>query len=119
MDTVTYPEPRTADFVSRNLIALRINAAVSGGLTVSFKVQYTPTVIILDGEGHEHHRFVGFLPPAEFIPSVMLGMGRAFTGINQAGKAASVIDRLISEHPASQAAEAARELKSRQARHGS
>ena len=42
-----------------------------------YAVKWTPTVIILDSGGEEHHRFVGYLPPEDFIAQIILGKGKA------------------------------------------
>ena len=42
-----------------------------------FKVDWTPTVLIVDGEGQELHRIEGFLPTDEFLGQLQLGFGHA------------------------------------------
>ena len=32
--------------------------------------------MILDQDGEEHHRFVGYLPPEDFIAQIILGKGK-------------------------------------------
>ena len=41
-----------------------------------FSVKWTPTVVVLDPSGDEHHRFIGFLPPEDFIGQLILGKGK-------------------------------------------
>ena len=41
-----------------------------------YAVKWTPTVIIMDSDGEEHHRFVGYLPPEDFIAQIILGKGK-------------------------------------------
>ncbi len=42
-----------------------------------FGVQWTPTVLLLDGEGAERHRIEGFLPAPDFAAQLLLGLGHA------------------------------------------
>jgi thioredoxin-related protein len=41
-----------------------------------FGVIWTPTIILLDVNGNEHHRFTGYLPPEDFIAQLILGKGK-------------------------------------------
>jgi thioredoxin-related protein len=111
MDTVTYPNSRTVEFVNRYMIPLRANTNSVAAWATRFAIQYTPTVITLDADGKEHHRTVGFLPPEEFIPSLMLGIGKAHFDANQFTKARAILECLLAEFPLSQAAPAASDLK--------
>jgi thioredoxin-related protein len=111
MDTVTYPDPRTIEFVNRYMIAVRAYTNSLAPWATRFVIQYTPTVITLDGDGKEHHRTVGFLPPEEFIPSLMLGIGKADFDAKQFTKARAMLEWLLTEFPHSQAAAEASDLK--------
>ncbi len=113
MDTVTYPNPRTVEFVNRYMIAVRAHTNSLPQWATRFVIQYTPTVITLDGDGKEHHRTVGFLPPEEFIPSLMLGIGKAHFEAKEFTKAKAMLEWLLMEFPHSQAASAASDLKYR------
>jgi|WetSurMetagenome_2_1015567.scaffolds.fasta_scaffold880138_2 thioredoxin-related protein len=113
MDTVTYPNQRTVDFVNRFLIAHRENLNSPSPVISGFTIQYTPTVIILDGRGTEHARIVGFLPPEEFIPPLILGVGKAWFGNERVSKAILMLDILLLEYPRSKSAAEASDLKKR------
>ena len=80
MGAVTYPDDKVADFIAKNMIPLQVKA--DHPLAGEFKVTWTPTICVLDFYGKEHHRTVGFFPPEEFIPSLLLGMGKVdFDGV--------------------------------------
>lgn len=111
MDTVTYPDPRTIEFVSRYFIALRVSTSVAGPLPGQFHVQYTPTIVVVDEDGKEHHRVVGFLQPEEFIPSMSLGIGKSLFNRGQCGRAVDIFDRILSECPGSQFRQQAEDLR--------
>jgi thioredoxin-related protein len=113
MDTVTYPNPRTVEFVNRYMIAMRAYTNSLPPWATRFMIQYTPTVLTLDGDGKEQHRTVGFLPPEEFIPSLMLGIGKAHFDATEFSKARAILEWLLTEFPRSQAAPAASDLKRR------
>jgi hypothetical protein len=109
MDTVTYPDPRTVDFVSKFLIAFRVSTEMWGRLAGSYGIQYTPTVLTVDGDAREHHRSVGFLPPDEFVPSLMLGSGKMYLNNRSIRMALTMFEKILLAYPRSGfAAEAAR-----------
>jgi len=113
MDTVTYPNLRTVEFVHRYMVPLRAYTNSLVAWATRFVIQYTPTVITLDGDGKEHHRTVGFLSPDEFIPSLMLGIGKAHFDASNFTKARAILEWLLTEFPRSQAASGASDLKRR------
>jgi tetratricopeptide (TPR) repeat protein len=103
MGAVTYPNEKVAEFVEKHMVPVQVlfNAQP---LATDFKVKWTPTVITLDEEGNEHHRTVGFLSPEEFIPSLMLGMGKAHFDREKFEGAMALFDRLLKDYPQSDAA---------------
>src|SRR4051794_24419603 len=81
MGAVTYPNAQVAEFVSERFVALKLNAkehhpdfkeALGRG-----KVLWAPLLVFLDGRGSELRRYVGFLPPDEFLAELRLVLGLA------------------------------------------
>ncbi len=110
MDTVTYPDSRIVGFVSEFMIPVRENAS-SGRLAADFGIRHTPTVVVADGQGKEHHRSVGFLPPEELIPSLLFGIGKALMAVSRYSLARAKFDGILAGYPNSQVAAKARELR--------
>ncbi len=110
MDTVTYPDTNTSDFVSKYLVSLKVNTSSVPSWASGYPIQYTPTVLILDDSGREHHRIVGFLPPKEFVPALMLGIAKAQVQMGQSAKAKAMLNWMLQVHGMSQAARDARDL---------
>jgi hypothetical protein len=100
MDAVTYPDARVIDFVNTNLVAIRVKSD-SKPLADDFNIKWTPTFIVLDPSGKEHNRTVGFMPPEEFIPSLLLGFAKTRFDADQFPEAIKILDRLLSEYPKS------------------
>ena len=69
-----------------------------------FSVKWTPTVIVLDSNGDEHHRFVGFLPPEDFIGQMILGKGREAFNLEQFDQAIQCFQELLVRYPKTGAA---------------
>ncbi len=102
MGAVTYPDQKVADFVMQRLVPLQVLA--DKPLAGEFKVKWTPTIIVLDFFGKEHHRTVGFFPPEEFIANLQLGMGKIDFDGDRFNDAILQFDRLLGEYPKSNAA---------------
>ncbi len=103
MDAVSYPHPKVIAFFAEHFVAVRIEIS-SQPLPKKFKVQWTPTLVLVDETGEEHHRTVGFLAPEELVPSLMLGIGKSYFDREMFGESEKVLDRLLAEYPKSDAA---------------
>ena len=102
MGAVTYPDEKVADFVMNRMVPIQVQS--DSPLAAEFKITWTPTIIVLDYYGKEHHRTVGFFPPEEFIPSLLLGMGKIDFDTNQFNAAMTHFDTILAEYPKSSAA---------------
>jgi thioredoxin-related protein len=100
MDTVSYPNPKVIDFFAKYLIPVRV-LINSKPLPQKFKVQWTPTLVLLDELGEEHHRTVGFLAAEELIASLMLGIGKSYFDREQYSDAEEILKQLLAEYPKS------------------
>lgn len=97
MDAVTYPNPKVIEYVEKSIIPLQLKSDIQP-LSTDYNVKWTPNLLIIDQEGKEHHRVIGFLPPVEFIASVMLGIGKTHFDLNQFEEAIGAFERVISEY---------------------
>ena len=100
MDAVAYIDPKVITFVSETLVPLRLPAS-DPVLGSRYKVKWTPTLLILDADGTEQHRTLGFYPPDDLIPSLLLGMGKAKFNQPNRPAACSCFEQLVSEYPQS------------------
>jgi tetratricopeptide (TPR) repeat protein len=100
MDAVTYPNEKVSEFIGENMVAIRIPSNEQP-FARDFKVEWTPTVITLDPKGIEHHRTVGFLPPEELIPSLMLGIAKCHFELGKLDEAISMLGSLLEKYPES------------------
>ena len=102
MGAVTYPKAEVVQFIEQNLIPLQVLS--DAPLAKDFRLQWTPTLIILDSDGKEHHRAVGFLPPEELVPMLLSGIGKCHFDRQQFDKAISSFEQLLAQYPKSDAA---------------
>jgi hypothetical protein len=110
MDAVTYPAPAVIEFISNNMIALRVPPD-NKKLMSKCNITWTPTLLILDAHGKEHRRIVGFLPPEELIPSLLLGIAQFHFELERFAEALKCLRELLAAYPGSKAAPEAIFLK--------
>lgn len=103
MDAVTYPTESVVQFITENVIPLRIPSD-SEPLATEFKIKWTPTLIVLDWNGKEHSRTVGFMTPEELIPSVLLGIAKTYHELDMFNEAIADLEKIIQGYPQSDAA---------------
>lgn len=108
MGTVTYPNAQVADFVSEHFVAMKFNVkephpdfkeALGRG-----KVLWAPLLVFLDGRGSELRRYVGFLPPDEFLAELRLVLGLAAMTHTNFEEALGWLDGAAELFPAASAA---------------
>lgn len=103
MDAVTYPEINVVECISKNMVALRVPPD-NKTLIATFNITWTPTLLVLDTEGMEHRRIVGFLPPEELIPALLLGIAQFHFAFERFPAALTCLGELLAAYPKSKAA---------------
>jgi hypothetical protein len=103
MGAVTYPDSRVAEFINSRMIPVQFLYDMQP-YSSDYNVKWTPTIIILDEDGKEHHRIVGFLPPDEFIPGLLLGMAKVNFDRDNFDDALSDLSKVFNGYPKSSAA---------------
>jgi hypothetical protein len=103
MGAVTYPDGQVVKFVDDNFVPVQIEVS-NTALMAQFQVKWTPTIIVLDADGNEVHRVVGFLPPEEFIPTFMVAKGTWYFNAEQHSEAQGMFDAARRDYPDSDAA---------------
>ncbi|MGQ9688740.1 MAG: thioredoxin fold domain-containing protein [Desulfobaccales bacterium] len=98
MGAVTYPDQAVIDFVDRNFIPVQIQVTDTA-LMEKYAVSWTPTILVLDADGKEHYRSVGFLSPAEFLATFRVGKGRYYLDTNQFPEALAMFEEVITQSP--------------------
>lgn len=100
MDTVTYPDKLVIQFIQKTVIPLKLPYD-SKPWADEYMVKWTPTLITANGGGKEHHRTVGFLPPEELIPSILLGVGKVHFDAERIDEALKFFDSIVEKYPRS------------------
>jgi hypothetical protein len=100
MDAVAYINPAVISFVNENLVPLRLQAS-DPVLGPRYKIKWTPSLLVLDDEGVEQSRTLGFFPPEELIPSLLLGMGKAKFNLPNRQAAREYFSKVVAQYPKS------------------
>lgn len=100
MDAVTYPDPLVIRFIEEHVVPVKLPHD-SKPWADDYMVKWTPTLITANGGGKEHHRTVGFLPPEEMIPSILLGVGKVHFDADRIDKALGFFDQIVEKYPKS------------------
>ncbi len=103
MGTVTYPNERVAKFISLNFVPVRIETS-NKAMMQRFSVSWTPSLLVLDAEGKEHSRSVGFFAPDDLVPAFLTAKGRWAPDTDQFAEARAIFEEVISCYPESEAA---------------
>jgi tetratricopeptide (TPR) repeat protein len=90
--------------VENNFIPIQIDFNKNKALVKRYAVKWTPTIIILDSDGDEHHRFVGYLPPEDFIAQIVLGKGKVEFDLDRFEQAMQCFQEILVRYPKADAA---------------
>src|SRR3989304_9375306 len=78
MNTGPYSDEKVQKFLEEQFIPLRSLCIWEKptGLMERFGIKWTPTFLVHDSGGKEHHRFVGYVPSDDLLAQLGLGMGK-------------------------------------------
>ena len=92
-----------AKFLSLNYVPVQLQSS-NHAMMQKFAVSWTPTLIVLDADGREHYRAVGFFAPEDLIATFMAAKGRWALGTDQLADARALFEEVISGYPDKEAA---------------
>jgi len=67
METGTFPDKGLQDYLNNNFISLQFESDKDSEQFLRFDVKATPTMLIIDSEGHEIYRKIGFFSAEQLI----------------------------------------------------
>jgi thioredoxin-related protein len=75
METVTFLRENVQEYIINNFVPLKYNSGNDAEQFRRFDVRMTPTYVVLDAEGNETGRVIGYQAPDEFIDQID-GLGK-------------------------------------------
>lgn len=99
-----YPRDDVASFVTEHFVPVKIHIAEQPQEFARFGAVWTPTLAVLDADGEEHHRFVGYLPPEDFLARLALGRAHHAAGRKRWAGAEELFREVVDRWPGTTAA---------------
>jgi TolA-binding protein len=103
-----YPDHAVATFINENFQAVRVHVREQPDeykrLGERYAAPWTPTILILDRSGEERHRIEGFLPSADFLSQLELGLAHSAFKRGEFTEAMRRFGEVVDRHPATDAA---------------
>ena len=101
MNTGPYSDEKVQKFIMENFIPLKSQCFWDKPteLMKRYGIKWTPTFIVHDSEGNEHHRFVGYVPSDDLIAQLGLAVGKIYFDTDRLAEAIAQFRIVIERHP--------------------
>lgn len=101
MNTGPYSDEKVQKFIMENFIPLKSECFWDKPteLMQKFAIKWTPTLIVHDPEGKEHHRTVGYLPIDDLIAQLILAKGKIYFDADHFPEAIAQFQTVIDRYP--------------------
>jgi uncharacterized protein HemY len=86
-------------FVNAHFVPVKVHIKEQKPVFERFGAQWTPTILVLEAGGKEHHRIEGFLPVDDFLAQLEIGLGKLQFHTNHFGEARRHFRSACDEHP--------------------
>jgi hypothetical protein len=98
LDTVTYPDPSVAEYISNHFVPYEASMAdrENWSLFRTNHVIWTPSVGFADHNGSMHYLSPGFLPPSDFLSALKIGRARCLIAWTRSAEAARELESVAS-----------------------
>lgn len=106
MNAGPYSDERVQKFLEDHFIPLKIQCFFDhpDELMKRFNVTWTPTLVVLDPDGREHHRMVGYVPVDDLLAHLGLGRGKVLFDTKHLVNAIQAFKTVVELHPCAGAA---------------
>lgn len=98
MNAVVFTDSAVISFITDNFVPVRVMAD-DPVLSKQFYIKWTPSILILDIKGIEHYRTLGFYPPQDLIPSLLMGKGKVFFNQSNRPAALNCFNSIVTDYP--------------------
>jgi len=101
MNTGPYSNSEVQKFVQNEFVAVKSQCFWDKRTEFMkrYTVSWTPTLLVLDPKGGEHHRVVGFVPEDDFVAHLTLGRGKMHFDLFRFAEALEDFGAVIEQHP--------------------
>jgi hypothetical protein len=99
-----YTNDAVASFITKHFIPAKFHIKDQKPAFERFGAMWTPTILVLDDQGKEHHRLEGFLPAEDFLAQLKLGVAKAAFAGGRWAEAEECYRGIVRDHPNSDVA---------------
>jgi hypothetical protein len=101
MNTGPYSDAKVQKYIQDEFIPIKSECFWDKRteLMKQFDIAWTPTLLVHDPKGSEHHRVVGFVPNDDFLAHLKLGKGKTFFNRFRFAEAIEEFTSAIEQHP--------------------
>jgi thioredoxin-related protein len=102
----TFPNKDVIEYVGHRFApgAFEWDKPGSRDLVKKYGIEWTPTFLVADPDGNEVYRFVGYLPPQDFIAQLTLGLGKYALRKEDYDQADKCFESVAKKYPKTEAA---------------
>lgn len=104
----TFKDPAVEELLNSDFACVKYTVTQDENMTACYNVEWTPAFVITDSDGKELERWVGYLPPDEFITQIHLSTGLAEMHAKRFKAAEGAFEWIIDHRPESEVAPEAR-----------
>ena len=101
MNTGPYSDAKIQKYIQDEFIPVKSECFWDNRteLMKQFNIAWTPTLLVHDPQGREHHRVVGFVPNNDFLAHLKLGKGKTFFNRFRFAEAIEEFSAAFEQHP--------------------
>ena len=101
MNTGPYSDQKVQAYIEKEFVPVKSQCFWDKrtDLMKQFDISWTPTLLVHDATGKEHHRVVGFVPVNDFLAHLKLGKAKMFFNRFRFADAVDNFTTVIEQHP--------------------
>ena len=103
MSAVTYSDAQVIETITARFVPVQINTqeAVGHPLVQRFYQVWTPDLRVVSPDGVDLYHWNGYLPPAEFVPQLLVAQAQTLLRLHDEPGAAAVYREVLERFPTS------------------
>jgi hypothetical protein len=100
---VTYSDAQVIDTITARFVPMQINTQEAAGLPLvqRFAQVWTPDLRVVSPDGVDLYRWNGYLPPAEFVPQLLVAQAQTLLRLQDEPGAAAIYREVLERFPTS------------------
>jgi hypothetical protein len=100
---VTYSDPQVIDTINEWFVPVQVNTQEEAGqpLVQRFYQVWTPDLRLVSPDGVDLYHWNGYLPPAEFVPQLLVAQAQTLLRLHDEPRAAAIYRAVLERFPTS------------------